>query len=50
MLAAISARENPCDAFVSNNYAALDDLPVGAIVGTSSRAVNLFCAPNTRNW
>jgi hydroxymethylbilane synthase len=36
ILAAISARENPCDAFVSNKYAALDDLPAGAIVGTSS--------------
>ncbi len=36
VLAAISARENPRDAFVSNNYAALDDLPAGAIVGTSS--------------
>lgn len=36
VLAAISARENPRDAFVSNNYAALDDLPAGAVVGTSS--------------
>jgi hydroxymethylbilane synthase len=36
ILAAISARENPCDAFVSNRYAGLDDLPAGAIVGTSS--------------
>ena len=36
ILAAISARENPCDAFVSNSYAALDDLPAGAIIGTSS--------------
>jgi hydroxymethylbilane synthase len=36
ILAAISARENPRDAFVSNNYAALDDLPAGAVVGTSS--------------
>ncbi len=35
-LAAISARENPCDAFVSNAYVGLDDLPTGAIVGTSS--------------
>ncbi|MCL2523547.1 MAG: hydroxymethylbilane synthase [Betaproteobacteria bacterium] len=35
-LAAISARENPCDAFVSNQYAGLDDLPAGAVVGTSS--------------
>ncbi len=36
LLAAISERENPCDAFVSNTYAALDDLPAGAVVGTSS--------------
>ena len=36
ILAAISARENPCDAFVSNQYTGLDDLPAGAIVGTSS--------------
>ena len=36
VLAAISARENPCDAFISNNYAGLDDLPAGAVVGTSS--------------
>lgn len=35
-LAAISARENPRDAFVSNRYASLDDLPEGAVVGTSS--------------
>ncbi len=36
VLAAISARENPRDAFVSNKYAGLDDLPAGAVVGTSS--------------
>lgn len=36
VLAAISARENPRDAFVSNKYAGLEDLPEGAIVGTSS--------------
>jgi hydroxymethylbilane synthase len=36
VLAAISARENPCDAFVSNKFAALDELPAGAVVGTSS--------------
>ena len=36
VLAAISARENPRDAFVSSKYAGLDDLPAGAIVGTSS--------------
>lgn len=36
VLAAISARENPCDAFVSNKYDGLDALPAGAVVGTSS--------------
>jgi len=36
VLAAISARENPRDAFVSNKYSGLDDLPAGAVVGTSS--------------
>lgn len=36
VLAAISARENPCDAFISNTYSGLDELPPGAVVGTSS--------------
>lgn len=36
MLAAITEREDPCDAFVSNNYASLEELPAGSIVGTSS--------------
>jgi hydroxymethylbilane synthase len=35
-LPVISARENPRDAFVSSNYAGLDELPAGAVVGTSS--------------
>ncbi len=35
-LTAITARENPCDAFVSNAYDGLDALPAGAVVGTSS--------------
>ncbi|MBL8447791.1 MAG: hydroxymethylbilane synthase [Zoogloeaceae bacterium] len=35
-LACISAREVPLDAFVSNRYASLDDLPPGGVVGTSS--------------
>jgi hydroxymethylbilane synthase len=35
-LAAILEREDPRDAFVSNRYASLSDLPEGAIVGTSS--------------
>ncbi|MFN0315585.1 MAG: hydroxymethylbilane synthase [Burkholderiales bacterium] len=35
-LAAISAREDARDAFVSNSYAALRELPAGSVVGTSS--------------
>lgn len=35
-LAAILPREDPRDAFVSADYAALDDLPAGAVIGTSS--------------
>ena len=35
-LAAITAREDPRDAFVSNQYASLAELPAGARVGTSS--------------
>jgi hydroxymethylbilane synthase len=36
MLACICEREDPCDAFVSNDYADLAALPAGAVVGTSS--------------
>lgn len=35
-LAAICAREDPSDAFVANRFVHLDELPAGAIVGTSS--------------
>lgn len=35
-LAIICDREDPTDAFVSNQYTSLDDLPEGAKVGTSS--------------
>lgn len=35
-LAVICEREDPRDAFVSNNFKELDELPQGAIVGTSS--------------
>tara|TARA_B100000745_G_scaffold296978_1_gene243174 strand:- start:42 stop:974 length:933 start_codon:yes stop_codon:yes gene_type:complete len=35
-LVAILEREDPTDAFVSNNYADIDALPEGAIVGTCS--------------
>lgn len=36
VLAAITAREDPRDAFVSTRYRSLDELPAGARVGTSS--------------
>ena len=35
-LAAVLEREDPRDAFVSNDYASLADLPQGAVVGSSS--------------
>ncbi|KJG22902.1 porphobilinogen deaminase [Photobacterium iliopiscarium] len=35
-LVTICERDDPRDAFVSNNYDSIDDLPQGAIVGTSS--------------
>ena len=35
-LPVIMQREDPRDAFVSNHFASLDDLPEGAVVGTSS--------------
>ena len=35
-LACVLAREDPHDAFVSNRFASLADLPQGAVVGTSS--------------
>ena len=43
-LAAVLEREDPRDAFVSNHYARLEDLPHGACVGTSSlrRTVQLL--------
>jgi hydroxymethylbilane synthase len=43
-LAAVLEREDPRDAFVSNEHASLDDLPHGAAVGTSSlrRVVQLM--------
>lgn len=36
VLACVMEREDPRDAFVSNRYASLTDLPQGAVVGTSS--------------
>ena len=36
VLAAIGAREDPRDCFVSNQHASLEELPAGAVLGTSS--------------
>ena len=36
-MAAISEREDPRDAFVSNRFAGLEALPAGSVVGTSSQ-------------
>lgn len=36
MLSTICEREDPRDAFVSNHYSSLDQLPAGSVVGTSS--------------
>ncbi|GAM56346.1 porphobilinogen deaminase [Vibrio ishigakensis] len=35
-LAVICEREDPRDAFVSNNYNSIEELPQGAVVGTCS--------------
>ena len=35
-LGAIMSREDPRDAFISNEYTSLDELPTGSVVGTSS--------------
>lgn len=35
-LPVICEREDPRDAFISNSFASIDELPVGAVVGTSS--------------
>ncbi|WP_323750351.1 hydroxymethylbilane synthase [Marinobacter sp.] len=35
-LVAICEREDPTDAFISNHYANIDELPSGAVVGTAS--------------
>jgi len=35
-LAVILPREDPCDAFVSNKYSCMEDLPANARIGTSS--------------
>jgi hydroxymethylbilane synthase len=35
-LTAVLEREDPRDAFVSNDYASLEDMPAGAVVGTAS--------------
>lgn len=35
-LVTICERDDPRDAFVSNRYASIDELPAGSVVGTSS--------------
>src|SRR3546814_18079017 len=35
-LSVVLERDDPRDAFVSNDFSTLDDLPAGAVVGTSS--------------
>jgi hydroxymethylbilane synthase len=35
-IAAVTEREDPCDALVSNRYTSLAELPPGAVVGTAS--------------
>lgn len=50
-IAAIGAREDPRDAFCSERHASFEDLPAGAIVGTSSprrRALLLGARPDLR--
>ena len=37
MLATVLKRDNPFDAFISPRFASIDELPIGAIVGTSSQ-------------
>jgi hydroxymethylbilane synthase len=46
VLAAVLEREDPRDAIVSNRYGSIDELPHGAVVGTSSlrRVVQLLAA------
>ena len=36
-IAAVLKRDNPFDALISSHYACLNDLPIGAVVGTSSQ-------------
>ena len=42
-LSCICEREDPRDAFVSNTYATLDELPAGSVVGTSSLRRQASC-------
>lgn len=51
VIAAVLEREDPRDAFISNTYRSLDDLPPGAVVGTASvrrQAQLLHHRPNLR--
>jgi hydroxymethylbilane synthase len=49
-LVTICEREDPRDAFVSNHYASIDELPHGSIVGTSSLRRQCQLAANVRIW
>jgi hydroxymethylbilane synthase len=46
VLAAVLEREDPRDAFVSNDYPSLAELPPGAVVGSSS--LRRVCASSTK--
>lgn len=49
-LAAIGERANPFDAFVSNQYARLEEMPKGAIVAHPVCAAKPSCARAIRIW
>ena len=49
VLAAVSSREDPRDAFVSPRYETLESMPAGSVVGTASLRRECF-APSSRIW
>ena len=49
-LTVICEREDPLDAFVSNRYTELSQLPVGAVVGTSSLRRSARFEPAIHNY
>jgi hydroxymethylbilane synthase len=50
VLAAISARENPRDAFVSNKFNGLDDCRPAPWSAPPACVARPSCAPSTRSW